>query len=426
MGPLQGVRVVELSHEHAAWAAKLVADLGADVTVVEPPGGSAQRGFGPFLDGRAGPEHSLWWWHYNTSKHSVVADLSTPEDQARVRALLADADVCMVGDAEDALAAAGLGWPALSATNPRLVMVSITPFGARSPRAAEPVTDLTLMAEGGPVWSCGYDDHDVPPVRGGGNQASHTAGNWAVMSLLVALLAREETGVGQHIDVSMLAANNVTTEMASYGWLMCQAEVQRQTGRHAAPVPSPPVQVRCRDGRYATTGVPPRHPDTFAAVLALLDRLGLREEFPTAVILELGAELDGPLNFADVLTDPLIAEIVGAARDVVWFLAEHLDAYDFFVETQRIGLATGIIYTPGEAMADPHFIERGFPVELDHPELGRAFTYPGAPYKFGATPWSARRAPLLGEHQSRLDLAGGKAGDESRASLSPHAMREEA
>jgi len=108
MGPLQGVRVVELSHEHAAWAAKLVADLGADVTVVEPPGGSAQRGFGPFVDGQPGPEHSLWWWHYNTSKHSVVADLSTPEDQARVRALLADADVCIVGDAEDALATAGL------------------------------------------------------------------------------------------------------------------------------------------------------------------------------------------------------------------------------------------------------------------------------------------------------------------------------
>ena len=76
-GPLAGLRVVELSHEHVAFAGKLLADLGADVTVVEPPGGSAQRTYGPFLDDEPGPERSLWWWHYNTSKRSVVADLTT-------------------------------------------------------------------------------------------------------------------------------------------------------------------------------------------------------------------------------------------------------------------------------------------------------------------------------------------------------------
>ena len=407
MGPLDGVRVVELSHEHVAWAGKLMADLGADVTVVEPPGGSRQRTFGPFVDDDPGPERSLWWWHYNTSKHGVVADLRAAPDAARVRALVAAADVLVHGHAADDLAVAGLDWPSASAANPRLVVAAITPFGAASPRAAEPVTDLTLMAEGGPVWSCGYDDHELPPVRGGGNQTFHTAGHWAVMSVLVALLAREETGRGQHIDVNMLAANNVTTEMATYAWMAGGVEVQRQTGRHAAWVPSPPVQVRCRDGRYATTGVPPRDPETFTALLELLDRLGLREEFPTAVVLELGAERDTPINFADVLTDPLVAEILTAARDVVWFLAEHLDAYDFFVETQRIGLATGIIYTPGEALVDPHFVARGFPAHVEHPELGRTFAYPGAPYRFTGTPWSARRAPFLGEHQSRLDEAAG-------------------
>lgn len=402
-GPLDGVRVVELSHEHVAFAGKLLADLGAAVTVVEPPGGSPQRGYGPFLDDEPGAERSLWWWHYNTSKRGVVADLTTPDGAGAVRALVAGADVLLTAATPDVLDGAGLGWSTLSAADPRLVMVSVTPFGATSPRSAEPVTDLTLLAEGGPVWSCGYDDHSLPPVRGGGNQALHTAGNWATVSVLVALLAREETGAGQHVDVSMYAAANVTTEMATYGWLMAGAEVQRQTGRHAAPVLSPPVQVRCADGRYATTGVPPRDPQTFAAILELLDRLGLRDEFAASVILQLGAELDAPLNFADILTDPLVAEIVTAGRDVVWFLGEHLPAYEFFVETQTIGLATGIIYTPGEALADPHFVDRGFPVEIDHPELGRSVTYPGAPYRFTATPWSARRAPLLGEHQGDIE-----------------------
>jgi CoA-transferase family III len=155
------------------------------------------------------------------------------------------------------------------------------------------------------------------------------------------------------------------------------------------------------DGRFATTGLPARAPKEFRDVLDLLDRLGLRDEFPESALLELGAERDS-LNLADLEVDPLVAEIFTASRNVLWFLAEHMTAYDFFYETQSIGIATGVIYTPEEAMADPHFVARGFPVEVDHPELGRSFTYPGAPYGFRGTPWSARRAPLLGEHQHLL------------------------
>src|SRR6185295_10077145 len=99
MGPLDGVRVVELSHEHGAWAAKLLADMGADVIVVEPPGGSAQRGFGPFLEDTPGTERSLWWWYYNTSKRSVVADVERDRDRDRVLALIADADVLIEAEA---------------------------------------------------------------------------------------------------------------------------------------------------------------------------------------------------------------------------------------------------------------------------------------------------------------------------------------
>lgn len=385
MGPLDGIHVVELDHEHTAWTGKLLADLGAAVTLVEPPGGSPQRARPPFLDDEPGPERSLWWWHYHTSKRSVVAA------GEQLGQLIADADVVL--EAGDALADAGFDRERLRADDPRLIVATITPFGIGSARADEPVTDLTLLAEGGPVWNCGYDDHTLPPVRGAGGQALHTGGNWAAMTILVALLAREETGTGQHIDVNMLAAANVTTEVATYGWLMVGEEPFRQTGRHAASTRTAEVQVRCRDGRYATTGVPPRDPATFRRIVELLDRRGWRDEFPSTVILELAGELERPFSFADALTDPMVVEYLTSARDVLWFLAEHLDAYDFFVETQTIGLATGVIYTPGEAITDPHFVARGFPVEIDHPELGRSITYPGAPYRFTATPWSAHRAP---------------------------------
>ncbi|HET6811106.1 MAG TPA: CoA transferase [Acidimicrobiales bacterium] len=399
MGPLDGVKVVELAHEHVAWAGKLLADLGADVVVVEPPGGAPQRSAGPFLDDEPGPERSLSWWHYNTGKHSAVADLEREREQ--VAALVGGSDVVLEAEPPGRLAALGMGWDTLSARHPRLIMVSVTPFGQESARSAEPVTELTLMAEGGPVWSCGYDDHDLPPVRGGGNQGLHIGCHWAVMALLVALMERERSGRGQRIDVSMSAANNVTTEMASYGWLAAAEEMRRQTGRHAAPKPTARTQVRCRDGRYVTTGVPPRDPGTFARVVDLLDRRGLRDEFPLTALLEMGAERE-QLSYADITSDPLVGEMLAAGREVLSFLAERLDAYDFFSETQRIGVATGVIYTPGEAMQDPNAVARRFPTPVHHPELDRDLTYPGPPYRFSGTPWSTRRAPLLGEHQERL------------------------
>jgi crotonobetainyl-CoA:carnitine CoA-transferase CaiB-like acyl-CoA transferase len=399
MGPLEGVRVVELADERVAWAGKLLADLGAEVVVIEPPGGAPQRRLGPFLADEPGAERSLAWWHNNTAKHSVVADLEADRDQ--VLGLVGRSDVLLEAEVPGYLDILGLGWEQLSQSYPRLIMASVTPFGQNSPRSAEPVTDLTLMAESGPVWSCGYDDHDLPPVRGGGNQGYQTACHWTVAGLLVALLERERSGRGQLIDVNMSAANNVTTEMASYGWLATGEEMRRQTGRHASPTPTLPTQVRCRDGRYVNSGMPPRDPAAFGRVLDLLDEHGLRGDFPLAALLEMGAEREA-LSLADIAKEPLVAEIFGAGREVMVFLAEHLDSYDFFVETQRIGLATGVIYTPGEALSDPNVVARHFPTEVHHLELGRDLTYPGAPYRFSATPWSTRRAPLLGADQHLL------------------------
>src|SRR6185503_336144 len=96
--------------------------------------------------------------------------------------------VVLEGEDPGRLTALGLGATDELARRPEFVWVSITPFGRSAPRAAEPATDLTLLAGGGPAWSCGYDDHSLPPVRGGGNQAYHTGAHHAVMALLVALL----------------------------------------------------------------------------------------------------------------------------------------------------------------------------------------------------------------------------------------------
>jgi benzylsuccinate CoA-transferase BbsE subunit len=138
-------------------------------------------------------------------------------------------------------------------------------------------------------------------------------------------------------------------------------------------------------------------------MLQWLDELGLRDEFPLTALLEMGSARES-LDMAQIEQDPLLAEILGSARELIGYLCERLDAYDVFTGWQARGLAAGIIYSPDEALADPHVTARGFPTEVEHPELDRSFTYPGAPYRFTATPWEIRRrAPLLGEDQAALD-----------------------
>jgi crotonobetainyl-CoA:carnitine CoA-transferase CaiB-like acyl-CoA transferase len=395
--PLTGLRALELCDEKGAFAGKLLADMGVEVLKVEPPTGDPTRAYAPFAGDVSDPERSLWFWHYNTSKRGITLNLDRDEGRALFRRLVATVDFLLESEPPGRLAALGLDYADLRPLNPGLIMVSITPFGRAGPRAAEQATDLTLLAGGGPVWMCGYDDHSLPPVRGGGNQGYQTGCHFAVMAALVALLYRRRTGRGQHVDVNMHAAANVTTEAGSYHWLVARETVLRQTGRHAAARPTMPSQVRCADGRYVNTGIPPRSSAQFRVIYDWLKELGLLERFELAPILE--AAIEGPpIQLAQIAQDEEARVKFAAGREAVNFIAQHLPAYDFFVGGQQRGFQFGIVYSPEEALDDPHFAARGFPVEVAHPELGRSFRYPGAPYRFTRTPWRLRRrAPRLGE-----------------------------
>ena len=397
---LEGLRVVELASELAAFAGKLLGDMGAEVIVVEPPDGHTTRSFEPFLDDEPGAERSLWWWHYNTSKRGVTIDLD--REPAVFRELVATADLVIEAEPPGRLAELGLDHTDLRAERPDLIWVSVTPFGRDMPDAQGVTVDLTLLAEGGPMWSCGYDDHSLPPVRGGGNQGYQTACIWAVMAALTAVLHRDLTGLGQHLDVNAHAAQNVTTEAATYSWLVAQETVQRQTGRHAAVRPTMSNLAISADGKQVHTGVPPRTGDQFRALIGWIDELGLREELPGTALLEAGIEGAETL-FARLGEDDLATAIIGAAREAVELIASGLTAYEFFTGAQQRGLSVGVIYSPEEVMNDPHFIERGFPVEIEHEDLQRSFTYPGAPFVASGSPVRVeRRAPRVGEHNAEL------------------------
>lgn len=401
-GPLSGLRVIELAGERSAFAGKLVAGMGAEVVLVEPPGGHLTRKYEPFYEDEAGLERSLYFWHYNTGKLGIVLDLDSSGDRESLGRLVASADIFLESETPGRLASLGLDHARVSALNPRLVMISVTPFGQTGPRNLEEATDLTILAAGGPAWMCGYDDHSLPPVRGGGDQGHLTACHYAVMSTLVALLWRNRSGKGQHIDVNMNAAANVTTEAGSYSWLVANDVVQRQTGRHAAAQPTMPITVRCSDGRYVNTTVPPRTGEQMKVVYAWLEALGLVDTFEAADVVR-GA-FDAPrMNLFAAGDDPEVRTRMRAGRLAFNHIAAHLPAYEFFTGAQERGFQVAIVYSPEEALQDPHFIARGMLTPVEHPELGTTFQYPGPPIRFTGTPWKApTRAPLLGEHTASV------------------------
>jgi benzylsuccinate CoA-transferase BbsE subunit len=170
--------------------------MGAEVVKLEPPEGSPTRRVGPFANGEAGPDASLTFWFYNSNKESVVADVarrrgarcltgcsptrtSSSPPCSRPRCGRQDSDLA-----------------ALSAANAKLIVLSVTPFGLTGPWADYKSSDLVALAAGGPLNSCGYDDHTIPPIRPGGNQAYHSAASFAQIGVMLALLERQKTGLG--------------------------------------------------------------------------------------------------------------------------------------------------------------------------------------------------------------------------------------
>jgi len=392
---------VEISDQFTPVGGRVLAELGAEVIVVEPPQGSPHRLRPPFVEDEPGLDRSLRWWSQNVGKRSVTLDLQTESGVDTLRRLIEGADIVLAGG--DRLSG-GITYRDAAADHRGLIWVSVTPFGLGSARAGDPTTDLTVLAGGGPVWNCGYDDHSIPPMRGSGDQASNIGGMYAAIGALVALSHRDHTGVGQLVDVNVTAACNVTCEQTTYHWLVNHAVCVRQTGRHAYPTPSSEVQVRCADGHYATTGVLPRKPEEFSRMIAWLSELDLIEELPETVFLEMAAARTEAVDLASIGEDDETTAIMAAAREAITMIAARMPAKEFFIASQQRGFPAGAILPPDEAFDDEHMVARGMHVPVEHAELGRTVFYPGVPYAFSASPASPpRRAPLLGEHNFLLD-----------------------
>ena len=384
---LAGLKVVEIAHDVGGeFTGLLLAQMGAEVVKIEPPEGSPTRRVGPFAQGRVDPDASLNFWFYNSNKKSVTADLATPGGMAVLAGQLADADIFVSTLQPAMLAALGLDLQALSEAYPRLIILSITPFGLTGPWADYKSSDLVALAAGGPLNSCGYDDHSIPPIRPGGGQARHTVTSFAQIGVMLALLERRNSDRGQVLDVSMHEACAVNVELANPYWFYPRVHVHRQTCRHAQPSPTQSALFRCADGRYVYFALILSEPKAWNALVTWMDSKGMAVQ----------------------LTDPAFSDVAyrqehfHEVQELVecFFLVQ--DSHEAYHDGQAAGLPIGVLNAPEDLFDDEHLKARGFFVDVAHEGLGKV-AYPGAIYRFSSFGEVARTAaPKLGEHTDEV------------------------
>lgn len=232
-GMLSPYRVLDLTDERGLLCGKILADLGADVLQIEPPGGNSARRIAPFYRDDPHPDHSLFWWAYAANKRSITLDITRADGRALFERLAASAHFVIESGRPGELAAAGLSFERLAQINPQLIVVSITPFGQTGPYASYLASDLVGMGMGGFMYVTG--DPDRPPVRVGFPHFYLHGSAAAATGAMLAHAQRVHTGEGQHVDVSCqeAVARALANSLASYaieGAVIVRQGSYRQTG----------------------------------------------------------------------------------------------------------------------------------------------------------------------------------------------------
>ena len=368
--PLDGLRVIELGQLIAGpFAGKMLAEFGARVIKIEPPGtGDPLRKWRLLHEGT-----SVWWAVQSRNKESVSLDLRTPEGQDVIRALVKDADVLIENFRPGTMEAWGLGWDALHEINPGLVMLRVSGYGQTGPYRDRPGFGVVGEAMGGLRHLCGEPGHT--PVRTGISIGDSLSALHGVIGILLALRHRDASGEGQMIDVALYESvfnmmESLLPEFSVFGAV-------REAAGSSLPGIAPTNAYQCADGKYAL--IAGNGDGIFRRLMELIGRSDLRD-------------------------DPELAQNDGRVKQVarldaaigVWTAERTLEEVLDQLNAARI--PAGRIYDIADIAADPHYKARGMILETQLPD-GTPVQVPGIVPKLSATPGEAlREAPALGAH----------------------------
>lgn len=377
-GALAGFRVLDLTHYIAGpYCTRLLSGLGAEVIKVEKPGeGDGARRVGPFLHDDVHPEKSGLFLHLNAGKKSITLNLKTSAGKEIFKELAKSADAVIENFEPRVMPSLGLDYPALIQLNQGIVMTSISNFGQTGPYRDYKATELTEYAMSGLMYITGEPERE--PLKLGVNMAQYVAGQLALVPTLAALYARETTGVGKHIDVSIMeaCAGLLEFQAAQYdytGWVPKRIGNINEKGHPWGLYP-------CRDG-----------------YVALASRFG---KWPLMAKLMEKPELKDP-RFDDSFGRIQHRDEIDAIM-LPW-LVEH-DKEEIYHTAQRLGVVAGWVRDMKDVANSAQLKARDFFVSVEHPATG-ALVYPGAPYSMSGTPFQTGRAPFLGEHNEEIYLS---------------------
>jgi len=379
---LSDVKVLDLTwHIAGPYCTKLLADYGADVLKVERPGeGDLSRRMGPFFKDDPHPEKSGLFLFCNTNKKGITLNLKSAWGKKVIEELVREVDVVVESFRPGVLERLGLGYDALERINPALVMTSISNFGQTGPYRDFKASDLILYGMGGAMNPCGLPDRE--PTKKALTAVLFSCGSMAALATMLALYASKIQGLGQQVDFSLFEAqagsiDRRMSNLVAYAYNQEIAPKEDPRERYAFPLGVQP----CADGHWEVTGIG-----------ALWPSVGKMMGMPELVN-------DPRFNTAVAQLKPGHREEFYAVF-IPWCF-EHTKK-----ECVELGQKAGVLCAPlanmEEVLNDPHFQDRKFWAEIEHPFTGK-LTYPGRPIYAEDMPYVIRRpAPLLGEHNEEI------------------------
>ena len=390
--PLSHLRVLDLTDEKGCLAGKILADLGADVIKIEPPGGDTARRVGPFYKNQPESEKSLFWFAYNAGKRGITLDFAAADGKSLFFRMIKDADFLVESFRPGHMAVQGLGFDALKEINPRLIMASITPWGQTGPYRDYEASDLVLCAMGGQINCMGYADRH--PIRISIPQAYVNASAHAATGMMIANYYRKRTGKGQHIDIAAFNIMVQTSGSAIPYWQTVRRNLYRAGERRTGMSAFADMRqfYRCRDGfvMFSIVGGTGGIRNNQAMVDWMAEQ-GMVDEFVQSIDWK---------TFDKTTVDQ---ETVDRIEEQVAAFLMHYDKEELYEEGGKRHIMLYPVHTPGEMLKNKQLRARNFWVNLRHDDLDDEITYPGA-FALGSEDLCAvtKRAPRIGEHNQEI------------------------